>query len=168
MGHQVTIDWERPAPRGGWQLLRRLPATLEPLSRTALPPRGGHAVKAPALLGITTRDRAIVNGRTYPVVSVEPADAGNVLVTLAVPDRAAPGAPAARPPSEACRVRLVSDSGAEWANVWADVAGDVVTLRHDYDFTVRAGWTVVFNRGGRVLTVQGVNGRELTCTGTKE
>jgi hypothetical protein len=164
MGHPVTIDWERPAPKGGWQLLRRLPATLEPLSRTALPPRGGHVVKAPSVLGITTADRALVNGRTYPVVGVEPAEAGHVLVTLAVPDRAAPGAPAASPPSEAHRVRLVSASGAEWANVWADVAGDVVSLRHDYDFTVVPGWTVVFNRGGRTLTVTGVNGRELTCT----
>lgn len=169
MGHPVTIDWERPAPQGGWHLLARHAAVLEPQSRAAMPPHGGHKVKVHAALGmtLTTSHRALVNGKTYPVVEVGKPDGGFVVVTLAVPDRASQVKAASTPtrsPGVPYRVRLLDLDGVVRADGWADVSGDTVVMRQEYPGVVPvSGWRVEFSRGGRVLSVVSASGRELIC-----
>jgi hypothetical protein len=168
MAHPVTIDWERPADNGGWRLLRRLPTSLEPQSRQAMPPNGGHRVTAPADLALTTADRAIVNGRIYPVVSVEAGDEGGSVVTLAVPDRTANPSPAATPtqagPEAGRRVRVSvrDEAGEERVSGWATLGEDSVTLEHDYEgVDPQPGWSVTLSRGGKTHAVKAVDGRRL-------
>lgn len=190
MAHQVTVDIERVSPSGaGYEPVARQAVSLEPISRTDRPPRGGHRFLVPQGLVVASGHRVLIHGRAWAVEGVEPADGGGSLVTVVPAYDQATGVPApapalpAQPPPQAqttapppaareVRVSLLDEQGAVRALGWATLAeqGDgtaALTLRHEYPGVApAAGWRVILSRGGQALTVLSAEGKALRVAGS--